>query len=86
MRSYGSDQTASDGSRPDVYPVEVLPDLTRTAFPAGGESTFQRQAALSRKSCGRAESLGTGAAALHFRRPKRLERDFPEAMPKGARA
>jgi len=80
MRSYGSDKP--DRRVPPMYPVEdLLPELTANGLPLMAIHV-PKTGALSRKERDELKALGTERGLRVFDDPKRLDRDYPEAMVK----
>jgi len=80
MRSYGSDKP--DRRVPPMHPAEDLfPDLTAHGLPFMAIH-IPKTGALSRKERDELKGFGTERGLRVFDDPKRLDRDFPEAMAK----
>jgi aspartyl-tRNA synthetase len=80
MRSYGSDKP--DRRVPPMHPVEdLIPDLTAHGLPLMAIH-IPKTGALSRKERDELKAFGTERGLRVFDDPKRLDRDFPEAMVK----
>src|SRR3989475_4917748 len=80
MRSYGSDKP--DRRVPPMHPVEdLLPDLTAHGLPLMA-ICIPKTGALSRKERDELKAFGVERGLRVFDDPKRLGRDFPDAMAK----
>ena len=80
MRSYGSDKP--DRRVPPMYPVEdLLPELTAHGLPLMAIH-IPKTGPLSRKERDELKAFGTERGLRVFDDPKRLDRDYPEAMAK----
>jgi len=80
MRSYGSDKP--DRRLPQMYPAEdLLPELTANGLPMVA-IVIPNTGTLSRKERDELKAYGTERGLRVFDDPKRLERDYPEAMAK----
>jgi aspartyl-tRNA synthetase len=79
MRSYGSDKP--DRRIPPMHPVEdLLPELTANGLPLMAIH-IPKTGPLSRKERDELKALGTERGLRVFDDPKRLERDYPAALP-----
>jgi aspartyl-tRNA synthetase len=80
MRSYGSDKP--DRRVPPMHSVEdLLPELTANGLPLVAIH-IPKTGALSRKERDELKAFGTDRGLRVFDDAKRLERDYPEAMPR----